>query len=122
MYNTIHPDNPQNIFNVFCFLIIQAPESQLIQCPTRIPNNVKSTIDLIFDMGHITESGVLPISISDHLPIYVIKMKERSEKSFHTIRGRIYKQYNKCRLSDSLMADGMSIGIGVMTLIFCGIL
>ena len=80
---------------------------QLIHSPTRITNIIKSTIDLIFtDMSHISESGVLPISISDHLPIYVIKKKSRPSKSFHVTEGRSYKNYNKEQFIELIMMDG----------------
>ena len=52
------------------------------------------------------ESGVLPVSISDHLPIYVIKKKDRPLTSFKTIKGRSYTHYNKDLLADLLLVDG----------------
>ena len=55
------------------------------------------------------ESGVLPVSISDHLPIYVIKKKDRPLKSFKTIKGRSYTHYNKDLLADLLLVDGRRV-------------
>ena len=80
--------------------------SQLIHNSTRITNRVKSTIDLIFtDMTYISESGILPISISDHLPVYLIKKKSRPVKSFRKIKGRSYKNYDKDLFGELLMLD-----------------
>ena len=59
--------------------------SQLIKSPTRITNKVKSTIDLIFtDINYVQDSGVLPLTISDHLPIYIIRKKEKNIKTSKT--------------------------------------
>ena len=80
---------------------------QLIVSPTRITNRAKSTIDLVLtDMSFIDESGVLPVAISDHLPIYLIKKKTRPIKSFKLIKGRTYKQYNKNNFVDLIKTDG----------------
>ena len=74
---------------------------QYINNPTRVTNNVKSTIDLIFtDMTMVSDSGVLSNMIADHLPIYVVKKKERNDKSFSYTFGRSYKNYNKEVLQD----------------------
>ena len=70
---------------------------QYINVPTRITHKVKNTIDLIFsDMDRIAEFGVLENSmIADHLPIYIIRKKTRTVRSFSYTYGRSYKNYNK---------------------------
>ena len=80
---------------------------QIINSPTRITNKVKSTIDLVLtDMSFISESGVLPVAISDHLPIYLIKKKTRPIKTFDLIKGRSYKRYNKDIFVNLIKTDG----------------
>ena len=81
--------------------------TQIINSPTRITNRVKSTIDLIMtDMLYVSESGVLPVAISDHLPIYLIKKKDRPIKTFSQIKGRTYKKYNKDILVNLIKTNG----------------
>ena len=92
------------------YKILTSPESKLlkeierkfqlkqyINVPTRITHKVKNTIDLIFsDMDRIAEFGVLENSmIADHLPIYIIRKKTRTLRSFSFTYGRSYKNYNK---------------------------
>ena len=46
---------------------------------TRVTQRSRTTIDLIFsDMQHIVEVGVRQVSISDHLPTFLIKKKKRN--------------------------------------------
>ena len=67
---------------------------QLIETPTRITNRTVSIIDLIFtDMEYISSSGVLDYKISDHLPVFVCKKKEKVKQTFRTTQGRSYKHY-----------------------------
>ena len=40
--------------------------------------------------------------ISDHLPIYIIKKKDRSPKQTETYHGRPYKSYNRALLTTNL--------------------
>ena len=70
---------------------------QYINVPTSITHKVTNTIDLIFsDMDRIAEFGVLENSmIADHLPIYIIRKKTRTVRSFSYTYGRSYKNYNK---------------------------
>ena len=65
--------NVNTSFNLLsCLNLYQL--SQLIQDPTRVTHTTKSAIDLFFNSQPelITESGVLPIVISDHYLIYGI--------------------------------------------------
>ena len=70
--------------------------SQYIKSPTRVTNKVKSTIDLILsNMSMVSEANVLSHMIADHFPIYILKKKDRIDKSFVYTYGRSYKKYNK---------------------------
>ena len=69
---------------------------QHIKSPTRITNSVRSTIDLIFsNIKFVASCGVLDNEISDHLPIYLVKKKERETKSYMHSMGRCMKDYDK---------------------------
>ena len=79
---------------------------QYIKQPTRITNNVKSTIDLIFsNLNYIAETGVLLNQISDHLPVFLIRKKPREIKSSTQIWGRSMKNYNKEHYQSVIVAD-----------------
>ena len=79
---------------------------QYIKHPTRITNNVKSMIDLVFsNLSHIAESGVMDNQISDHLPVFLIRKKTREAKSFTTIWGRSMKNYNADLYQSVVMTD-----------------
>ena len=68
---------------------------QYIKNPTRVTNTVQSTIDLVFsNMAMIAESRVMKTMIADHFPIYIVKKKDRNDKSFTHSYGRSYKNYN----------------------------
>ena len=69
---------------------------QIINSPTRIVKNSKSYLDLIFtNMDHISSSGVLDIAISDHLPVFLIKKKQRNKPAYTQTKGRTYNTYRK---------------------------
>ena len=69
---------------------------QLVHEYTRVTSKSRSTIDLIWtDMSNVCASGIIDIHLSDHLPIYVVKKKEREQKEFKYIIGRSYKNYVK---------------------------
>ena len=76
---------------------------QLIKDPTRITLKSKSTIDLIWtDMSHVCDSGVMQTILSDHMPVYVIKKKERECKEFKYCYGRSYKWYDKNNFTEDI--------------------
>ena len=73
---------------------------QLILKTTRPSSN--SCLDLIFtDMDHINTYGVLDMDISDHLPVFLIKMKTKNPVSKVEIKCRSYANYNKQHFQDS---------------------
>ena len=47
------------------------------------------------DTGFIYTSGVLSTEISDHLPIFLIRKKEKETKEFNYINGWTYSRYDK---------------------------
>ena len=70
--------------------------SQIITTNTRIVEGSKSLIDLLFtNMTHVKSSGVLKDVISDHLPIFVQKKKDREKQEFEYISDRSYANYDK---------------------------
>ena len=77
--------------------------TQLIQRSTR-NNNISSTcIDLIFtNMEHIISSGVLAIMISDHLPIFLIKKKQKQQTTTDNIKCRSYATYEKQKYQEQI--------------------
>ena len=53
---------------------------QIITEYTRITPTTSSILDLIYtDSPHIIKSGTLNVNLSDHLPVYLIKTKERNK-------------------------------------------
>ena len=56
---------------------------QIIKTPTRITKKTSNCIDLIFsNVEYIQSCGTMNISISDHLPTFFIKKKEKMKKPF----------------------------------------
>ena len=53
-------------------------------------------------MDYCVAAGVLELHISDHMPVYVIKKKDKEKRSKVSFRGRSYANYSKDLLSDSL--------------------
>lgn len=50
--------------------------NQLIESPTRITSTTNSLIDHIYtDITHLSSKGTLDYSITDHLPIFLVKKK-----------------------------------------------
>lgn len=50
--------------------------TQIISDPTRVSRNTSSLIDVCYtNINHISESGTLSWTASDHLPIYLIKKR-----------------------------------------------
>ena len=77
--------------------------TQLIQRTTRNTNISKSCIDLIFtNMDHIISSGVLAIMISDHLPIFLIKKKQKQQAKTDNIKCRSYATYEKHKFQEEI--------------------
>ena len=77
--------------------------TQLIQKPTRTNETSKSCIDLIFtNMEHIISAGVLDVLISDHLPTFLIKKKQKQPVKTNNIKCRSYAMYEKQNFQDDI--------------------
>ena len=69
---------------------------QLINQATRITRNSSTLIDIMLtDCNQVSNSGILDIYISDHLPIYYVRKKGRERNPKKVIGGRSYKHYVK---------------------------
>ena len=70
--------------------------SQIINTSTRQTNKSASCLDLIFtNMNHVISSGTLDIAISDHLPVFLVKKKQKLRSTFTFIEARSYTNYDK---------------------------
>ena len=70
--------------------------SQIINTSTRQTRKTASCLDLIFtNMNHIISSGTLDIAISDHLPVFLVKKKQKLRSTFTFIEARSYANYDK---------------------------
>ena len=70
---------------------------QSIKNPTRVTNNSKSTIDLIFtniSPQLINSVGTIEVSISDHKPVYLNKKASQYKHPKKVIISRNYRLYN----------------------------
>ena len=68
---------------------------QIISSPTRVTFQSKSVIDLIFtNIMSISEIGTIDISISDHLPVYMVKKMSRHKHTSLKVTCRNYKGYD----------------------------
>lgn len=69
--------------------------SQLIDVPTRTTRVTSSIIDLIFsDILYVSQKGAFDLNISDHLPVYLIKKKNKTATEYTIIKGRSYRSLN----------------------------
>ena len=69
--------------------------TQLITEPTRITQATRTLLDLIItNMNLVQESGVLDYVISDHLPVFVIRKKQRILKEYVYTEVRNMKNYS----------------------------
>ena len=76
---------------------------QIIKSPTRIVKNSKSCLDLIFtNIDYIASSGVLDVAVSDHLPVFLVKKKQKTISLYATTRGRSYNAYRKDNFQDDI--------------------
>ena len=69
---------------------------QLRKAPTRVTNTIKSIIDLIFTYiasKLVAKSGVIDVSISNHMPIYMCRKAEPHKPEKTIINKRDYRLY-----------------------------
>ena len=73
---------------------------------TRVTKYTESVIDLIFsDMKYVNDVGVLPLCISDHLPIYIVKKKQRNYIKREITEIRSMKRCNVNALENIIRSD-----------------
>ena len=71
--------------------------TQIIDQPTRVTSSSNTIIDHIYISNHISplSSGVVPISISDHYPVYVVlSLQKPSVNNHKTISKRSFKHFS----------------------------
>ena len=56
-------------------------------------------------MNYIAETGILMNQISDHLPIFIRRKKEREKKSFSKVWGRSMKEYDVTLFQSVIVAN-----------------
>ena len=79
---------------------------QVIETPTRIHNNCKSLIDLILtNINNIRLKGTIDLSISDHLPVYIVIKKVKKPKKILTVKGRSFRNYNIDKYQQTILKD-----------------
>ena len=77
--------------------------TQHIKTATRATKNTSTLLDLILtNAQYISQSGILDVFISDHLPIFIVKKKHKSPKQTESYIGRPYKSYNHELLTTNL--------------------
>ena len=77
--------------------------SQHISEQTRVTSNTKTLIDLCLSNSQIVQqAGTLNYNISDHLPIFCVRKKERPVKDSAIFHGRSYRKYDREKLTQSL--------------------
>ena len=80
--------------------------SQLINTSTRHNNRNKNDtcLDLIFtNMNHIISSGTLDVAISDHIPVFLIKKKQKQKSTSSFIKARSFANYNKQSFQEDIL-------------------
>ena len=88
---------------ISCFNLFQM--LQLIHDPTRVSELTNSTIDLIFTSHpeRISESGVLPVLISDHYLVYGVHCWKAPKKEGRSIKFRCFKDIDNDDFRDDLL-------------------
>ena len=88
--NYLDKRNPD--YKKVAFFIKSNQMTQYILESTRVTKNTSTALDLaISNCKHVSQSGTLPIHISDHQPIYIIKKKTRDQRPRETFTGRTYR-------------------------------
>ena len=78
--------------------------AQLINTSTRHNNKNATCLDLIFtNMNHVLSSGTLDISISDHLPVFLIKKKLKQKSTSSLIKARSFANYDKQTFQEDIL-------------------
>ena len=88
---------------ISCFNLFQI--LQLIHDPTRVSEFTNSTIDLIFTSHPelVSESGVIPVLISDHYLVYGVHCWKGPKKEGRSIKFRCFKDIDNDDFRDDLL-------------------
>ena len=69
--------------------------SQLINTATRITESTATILDWVYvSTEYISTSGTLNHNISDHLPVFVVRKKNRNKNKKKLVEGRSYLRYS----------------------------
>ena len=80
--------------------------TQLINTSTRYGNKNSTCLDLIFtNMNHIVSSGTINAAITDHLPVFVIKKKQKIISTASFIKARSFTKYDKQIFQEDIWYD-----------------
>ena len=69
--------------------------NQFIKTHTRITETTSTTLDSAYSSSPHMTAGTLNYNISDHLPIYLVRKKQRNKIVKINVQGRSYLQYNR---------------------------
>ena len=70
--------------------------TNLIQSPTRITYRHSAILDIILtNVTNIYKSGVINYNITDHLPVFMIKKRQKIQHKKRYVLGRTYTNYDK---------------------------
>ena len=77
---------------------------QYISGPTRLGKTKDSCLDLIFTNSDcVRNSGVINANISDHLPVFITRKKNRGKTGKIEFSGRSYQNYDRERFQANLL-------------------
>lgn len=83
---------------------------QLIKHPTRMSFHRDSLLDVILtNMKNVNQVGTINYNLSDHLPIFIIKKRERVINEYEYIYKRSFKNYDVDKYSEILTELDWSI-------------
>lgn len=86
--------------------------TQLIKSPTRVSRTSASVIDLCFtNMKFACLSGTIGASLSDHVPIFVLKKKSRESYKSCAFRGRCYKNLTPVEIKRSIRLENLDLAL-----------
>lgn len=77
--------------------------NQMIHSPTRVDPKTATLVDLCFNnVKHNVLAGVLTLTISDHLPRFILKKKLKRTRIMREFKGRDYNRLNADQIKTNL--------------------
>ena len=74
-----------------------------IQIPTRVTHNRSTVLDIILpNVVNTSNSGVINYNISDHLPVFMVKKRQKIQHEKTYLIGRTYRNYDKIVFQSTL--------------------